>query len=369
MKIIHCADMHLDSKMNGNLDKEKAKERKYELLATFLRMVDYARENGVKAIIIAGDLFDTRNISAGTRNAVKEAILYNPEIDFYYLKGNHGGADEFLSYIEDMPANLKLFNDIWTRYEIGNDTGIVLNGMELSEQNAGIIYSSLMLDPRDFNIVTLHGQIAGYQSKNDAETISLSDLKNKNIDYLALGHIHEYQTGQLPARGCWCYSGCLEGRGFDESGDHGFVVLDIDENTHEYDMEFVKFSKRNVFVTESDISGKETMHEVQEKILEDITNAGCTNMDLVKVVLTGNVSMDCEKDADYIAKWLQERFYFAKVSDATKIAVDYNDYAYDASLKGEFVRLVQKSEDLSEDMKTKVIALGIRALSGEEIEV
>ena len=28
MKILHCADLHLDSKMTANLDKEKAKERK-----------------------------------------------------------------------------------------------------------------------------------------------------------------------------------------------------------------------------------------------------------------------------------------------------------------------------------------------------
>lgn len=28
MKIIHCADLHLDSKMTSNLSKEQAKERK-----------------------------------------------------------------------------------------------------------------------------------------------------------------------------------------------------------------------------------------------------------------------------------------------------------------------------------------------------
>ena len=35
MKIIHCADIHLDSKMSANLTKEKARERKTELLTTF----------------------------------------------------------------------------------------------------------------------------------------------------------------------------------------------------------------------------------------------------------------------------------------------------------------------------------------------
>lgn len=42
MKFIHCADLHLDSKMSANLDKERAKERRSEILDTFVRMVRYA---------------------------------------------------------------------------------------------------------------------------------------------------------------------------------------------------------------------------------------------------------------------------------------------------------------------------------------
>ena len=44
MRIIHCADIHLDSQMTANLDKVKAKERKHEILDTFLRMIKYAGE-------------------------------------------------------------------------------------------------------------------------------------------------------------------------------------------------------------------------------------------------------------------------------------------------------------------------------------
>ena len=45
MKIIHCADLHLDSKMESNLDREAASMRRDELLDTFERMVTYAAEN------------------------------------------------------------------------------------------------------------------------------------------------------------------------------------------------------------------------------------------------------------------------------------------------------------------------------------
>ena len=50
----------------------------------------------------------------------------------------------------------------------------------------------------------------------------------------------------------------------------------------------------------------------------------------------------------------------------THLKIDYNEYENDASLKGEFIRMVLQS-DLSEEQKTEVIRCGILALSGEEI--
>ena len=86
MKLIHCADLHLDSKMNTHLGSQKAKERKTELLHTFTRMIDYAKDENVKQILIAGDLFDTRKVSATASNMVLELIQKNDDISFYYLR-------------------------------------------------------------------------------------------------------------------------------------------------------------------------------------------------------------------------------------------------------------------------------------------
>ena len=60
MKLIHCADLHLDSPMESNLSSEQARERKNEILSTFAKIVRLADEGGVSAILISGDLFDTR---------------------------------------------------------------------------------------------------------------------------------------------------------------------------------------------------------------------------------------------------------------------------------------------------------------------
>lgn len=52
------------------------------------------------------------------------------------------------------------------------------------------------------------------------------DLRGRGIDYLALGHVHSFRQEKLDEQGIWCYSGCLEGRGFDECGTKGYVMLE-----------------------------------------------------------------------------------------------------------------------------------------------
>ena len=85
MKFIHCADLHLDSKLESNIGKEKARERRNEILLTFERVVRLAAEENVTAILIAGDLFDTKNIGAKARILVWDLMNSHPEIDFLYL--------------------------------------------------------------------------------------------------------------------------------------------------------------------------------------------------------------------------------------------------------------------------------------------
>lgn len=63
---------------------------------------------------------------------------------------------------------------------------------------------------------------------------------------------------------------------------------------------------------------------------------------------------------------LEQKFYFIKIEDKTQIEIDYNKYEKDVSLKGEFVRNV-KSQNLSDDEKTKIILTGLKALAGKDI--
>ena len=360
MKIIHCADLHLDSKMESNLDKEQASLRRIELVETYERMVKYAKDNGVRAILIAGDLFDKSHIRKDVKRRVVEQILDAPEIDFYYLKGNHDRCDFMEEGIDDIPSNFHMFNaDGWTSYECDD---VVITGMELNSSNVSTMAQRLVLDSANTNIVMLHGQQSDYDGKDGAEIINTTSLKGKFIDYLALGHVHKCIFEPLDDRGVYCYPGCLEGRGFDETGDKGFILMDIENG--EITSEFIPFALRRLHEINVEVTAEMDMQAVAAKARELLLDVD--DQDLVKFVLTGERELDDELDIIRFVRIFENKYFFVKCYDRTKTLVDYESYKYDKSLKGEFVRLVQ-SQDMDEDEKAKIIEIGIRAIMGEDI--
>lgn len=354
MKILHCSDIHLDSSMERNLSAAQARERNAEVCATFARMAAYAAENKVTAVIIAGDLFDTQRATARTAGFVLDTIRATPSVDFLYLRGNHD-ATGFENM--DLPENLKIFGTRWTYYRYEN---VTVAGMDIERDNWESCYEDLDLPEEGVNIVTLHGQVS---TQSGEELIALPKLKRKFIDYLALGHIHGYQTGKLDDRGTWCYCGCLEGRGFDELGPKGFVLLSVEEGAVK--QEFVSFARRTMEEVAVDISNLTTVSQILTAV-QGATQETCADS-LVKVTLTGSYTLETQKDLNFLKKMLEGRFYFLKIKDESRLKIEKETYEHDVSLKGEFIRLVMAS-GRSDEEKEQMICYGIRALSGEEVE-
>lgn len=360
MKMIHCADLHLDSSMVTNLSAEQARERTMELLFTFQRMVAYAEEQKVKAILIAGDLFDSKKVSVVTQNGVRDAILFHPSIDFLYVRGNHDSRSVLFDE-EERPENFKVFGEEWSTYSYGSVTvsGVNESGMKL------VSAEELELQADKVNIVMLHGQVTEYIREEGRDWISLKEYRNKPIDYMALGHIHQYHKESLNERGSYCYSGCLEGRGYDECGEKGFVLLDIEEQERTVISTFVPFAKRNLHILEVNIEDCMTSFGIARKIDSVLTEEMLPEKDLVKIHLVGGLDVECEKNMTFLREKYQDIFYDFKIEDKTTPFVDYGDYILEETLKGEFVRLVQQA-DLQEEEKAEIIRCGILALAGEE---
>ena len=363
MKLIHTADLHLDSRLNARFSGEKRKERKNELLMNFERLADHASSHGVSAVLISGDLFDRDRVSETAAGIVRDVIRAHDDIEFFYLKGNHdmGGA---LSS-DDVPANLHTFGTAWQSYTLAED--VMIHGLEITGKEAHDALTSLKTDPGNINIVMLHGQIT--ESRYDAadHAICLPDLRYHEIDYLALGHIHDRREGRLDQRGIYVYPGCLEGRGFDECGEHGFTVLDIDTKKHRLTTEFVPFAKRTLFREEVDITGLSSTNEILTAVKNILEQDDIQSKDMVQLHLMGFTEAEAERDLSYISAVLEEKYYLAEVCDETVFLIHPEAYQYDETLKGVFVRQVLEDESLSEEEKAAVIRYGFLALKQEEL--
>ena len=179
MKLIHTADLHLDAECSSNYSADQAKIRRNELLKTFLRIIQYAEENAVGAILISGDLFDRKTVSKTAANAVYQTVIRHPEITFFYLRGNHD-AKGFLELFSGIPDNLKLFTETWTTYPLGETGRIRVTGRELTGDRTDL-YDTLALTPDAVNIVMLHAEVSE-TAKPGPESVNLRGFRNRFID-------------------------------------------------------------------------------------------------------------------------------------------------------------------------------------------
>ncbi len=365
MKIIHCADLHLDSPMTGvfmrERDQHKARQRRNELLVTYLRLLKFAQRNNVEHIMLSGDIFDTNIVTDSVRAAVENSILSNPHITFYYLKGNHD-RDSFLDKLKTPPPNLKLFEKNWT-YHLIPDSKIVIAGKELSESSDA--NKKLKLESENFNIVMLHGQES--ENKELLHAISFTGLRGKNIDYLALGHIHIYTRAVLDERGIYCYPGCLEGRGFDECGRHGFVLLNVNEKDGSFTDEFIPIAGRTLHQLQVEVSNCKNIADLENLLRYELNKAGVAEDDLCKITLKGETDPELIMDTDCLEALLEENIYLVLIKDDTCCQPDIASYIAEPTLRGEFVRMTHARTDLTAEQKARIITYGLRAIAGKDI--
>ena len=358
MRIIHCADIHLDSALSAHLGRERARGRRNEILNTFRKIFGYAAENDVQAVIIAGDLFDSETVSATTINVVLGEIAKYADIDVFYLRGNHD-PDESLFAGRRLPENLYLFGDEWTQYQL-KGSHIVIAGAVLNDENCNSIYDELELDENDINIVTLHGQEQEYGRARNMNDVCLKKLRGRGIDYLALGHVHGRKLESLDHRGVYCYPGCLEGRGFDELGDKGFLAGEV--SPEEAALQFIPFARRRYRIMEVDA----TEGDPAETALAAIPQGW--SEDVCRIVLTGSPAAPVRPER--IETALAGRFYALQVRDKTTARQELWERCGEDTLRGLFLRNLRDrcgDDPQSRRLMEQAAAFGLAAIDDREV--
>ena len=400
VRLIHTADLHLDSAFSSRFSKEEAEERRRNLLIAWNKLLQYGIERRVQAILISGDLFDSPVVSRSTMEIFLSSIRKNPEISFFYLRGNHDTKNTF-RFRDDLPKNLFLFSKEGKKYRLKEK--LVLLGqefygterrsefpeesygteslLELPEEPEELVEEELLspssakdavqsiwnLKEEDCNILMLHGALreGGPEVQNE-QGISLKQLSRYPIHYLALGHIHKREEGKCGSL-YYIYPGCLQGRGFDEEGEKGFYYLEIEEETKEIKAEFVPLKEGEFRIIPLFLSEEDGTLDAEEKIRESLKKEGAEAKDSVRIILKGEKRAEEERNLRYLEKQLEEEYAYIEIKEETKLKLRKEEFIHEKGLKGEFLRMVCESESLSEEEKEKLMILGIGLLQGEEL--
>jgi DNA repair exonuclease SbcCD nuclease subunit len=354
MRFLHCSDLHIGSSLNSRLSPLKTRERREELLLSFRRLIDEGEKEGVDGVIIAGDLLDTERTSKRTVSSIFSAIAAKENIEFFYLPGNHE-RDAIVKMGLDAPKNLHIFTKECPYFDF-KDARI----LTLTENERGELYAP---KKKEFqNVLVLHGEVS--RGGDGIYKFDPAVLEGAGCDYIAMGHYHSYSATLLKGGTPVVYSGTPEGRGFDECGEKGYVILDMENGRTSY--RFVARAMRKIYDLYLDLSPIKNNRELEEGIENTLKTAD--ESDLVRLTLTGEYEPSLIKDTDALEYYLGQRFYYFELHDASRLKIDPLEYKDDKSLKGEFIRLVMGDESLTEGEKSDIIELGLRALSGDTLK-
>ena len=406
VKLIHTADMHLDSAFRSRFTKEEAENRRQKQLMAWKELLSFAEEKKVQGILIAGDLFDSPVVSHGTMDFFLSTISEHPEISFFYLRGNHDTENTF-RYQENLPKNLFLFSEKGKKYRLndrlllagveygtkdisfGENEGATQGAGQAAEQGVGqenahgaeALSKSeseseeeskfLKLKEEDCNILLLHGALYQGTPKGEAvqgeEGIFLKNLEKLPLSYIALGHIHKGGEGKLNNGALWAYPGCLQGRGFDEEGERGFLYLKVEEEKKEIRKEFIPIKQGEFRILEIELLEDEGTLACLKKIEVEMEKAGIAKEDSLRIILKGKKGLEQERNLRYLQLQLQDSVFFLEIRDECELSWNREEAMKEKSLKGEFLRVLAAADNLSKEEQEEIIALGMGLLQGGEL--
>lgn len=343
MKIIHFADLHIGSKFE-RMPEDIKNELNTKLRNALTKIIEYSKENNITTILMSGDIFDKNSVIMKDKKFFYDTIRTNSEIDFYYIKGNHDSSSKY----NDNIGNLHTFNEI--KSYIKDNIRII--GYELSDNNESL-YNVAPFTTDKFNIMMLHGDI---KNKKDSNYIDLKKLQNKNINYFALGHIHKREEGVV-GESKYAYPGCVLGRGFDETGEKGFLVLDTETNTIVfYDLADILFEHIDIQV--NGLNEAELKNEISTKI------GSANHSYITEIRLIGK--SDLEIDVNDLEISFKDKRRYLTIKNASKQALNFIPNKNENSLRSMFINKVLNNPNLDDDIKEKVISYGLSKLVRED---
>ncbi len=357
MKFVHIADMHLDSPFTTLNSKGNYGEiRRLDQREALKKIVEYIKENKIPYLFIAGDFYEHETIRNSTIQYVNNLFKTIPETKIFITPGNHDPYMKNSMYQNfNWSPNVKIFT---SNIEIIESEELDIYGVGFNDFNCKKLgVEDIEIKNRNkINILITHGTLNGSENNpNEKNPISKTKLKELGFDYIALGHIHKPDYNQEENQNI-VYAGSTIAMGFDELGEHGFILGDIEKE--KLNLQFVPVDNKEFKVMELDV----TNINDQEELIEKLNTLELEENKLYEILLVGKRSFEIEILNLY--KFITNS-NLIKIKDQTKLAYSLEELKNDYTLKGIFVEEIleeMQNQNYSEEELNKILEIGLSVL-------
>lgn len=359
VKVVHTADLHLDSAFVG-LSEADARARRAGQRKLLNEIVEIANEAEADLLLLAGDILDGGHAYADTAE-VLSAGLRKCRARVFLACGNHDPFDA-ASPLRSVTFsdNVHVFRSETVESVELPELNCVVHGAGFSKANCETPILEGFSAPRDgkVHILLLHGECTEGGSGNNP--IRKRDLERSGVQYAALGHVHKRSEVQYAGKTAYAYPGCPEGRGFDECGRKGVLVGTVD--TDRVAMRFLPIAGPVYEEKTLKLSENEPVLEQLSALLPERDE----NLHLRVTLVGGSDGIDREA----LTRALSHRVAKLVLKDRTRPKRSVWDGEDEQSLKGAFLRRLHDAFDAADgDARETILraaVLGVAALEDRE---
>ncbi len=361
VKILHCADLHIDTLFSSCSSKE-AKARRAQLLSAFSKAVERARIEKTQLFLIAGDMFDDAGaVSFETLSYVTREISSLPDCRFVISCGNHdpytqGGIFDSVLW----PENTYIFKSEQTEKFSFDDINTDVYGYSFTSRamRECPLESFKPDDKEKINIVLAHGDTE--DALSNYCPIRKKLLESLDADYVALGHIHKGANDYGGEK--YAYSGCISGRALDECGEKGFLCGEVSKGKR--DLKFISPDPVLFEIKQLDVSDIATAGELRAAI--EKTASEYSERTELRLILKGELSELIES-----VPRVETKLAKLEIVDDSVPRFNFSNLKSEMSLKGAIYQRLKPGLESDDENERKKARLALKyimsALKGENI--
>lgn len=274
MKIVHAADLHLDSPLRGLTSYEGApvEDVRSATRGAFGALIDLCLQEEAQLLLIAGDLYDGdfRDYSTALFFTEQVARLREGGTEVVWLRGNHDAANRITRHLRTAEHVHELSHES-AQTLVFERLGVAVHGQGYStrEVHDNLVRTYPERHPDLLNIGLLHTALDGREGHAPYAPCTVSELKAKGYDYWALGHVH---TREVLSEEPWIvFPGNLQGRHIQETGPKGATLIEVNSGrvsrVTARTLDRVRWE-----LTEVDVTGARTFSDVLDAATTELGN-------------------------------------------------------------------------------------------------